>query len=49
MNFAELAAARYSVRSFLDKPVEREKVDLILKAFQAAPTAGNRQPQRILV
>ncbi|MDR0669164.1 MAG: nitroreductase family protein [Treponema sp.] len=49
MNFAELAAARYSVRSFLDKPVERENVDLILQAARGAPTAANRQPQRILV
>ncbi|MDR3146844.1 MAG: nitroreductase family protein [Treponema sp.] len=49
MNFAELAAARYSVRSFLDRPVEREKVELILKAARRAPTAANRQPQRVLV
>ncbi|MDR2176933.1 MAG: nitroreductase family protein [Treponema sp.] len=49
MNFAELAAARYSVRSFCDTPVEREKVELILKAARAAPTAANRQPQRVLV
>ncbi|MDR2375936.1 MAG: nitroreductase family protein [Treponema sp.] len=49
MNFADLAGARYSVRSFLDKSVEREKMDLILKAARGAPTAANRQPQRILV
>jgi nitroreductase len=49
MNFAELAAARYSVRSFLNKPVEREKLELILKAARSAPTAANRQPQRVLV
>jgi nitroreductase len=48
-NFAELAAARYSVRSFLEKPVERDKADLILEAARSAPTAANRQPQRILV
>jgi nitroreductase len=49
MNFAELVTARYSVRSFLDKPVEQEKLDLILRAVRRAPTAANRQPQRILV
>ncbi|MDR3174157.1 MAG: nitroreductase family protein [Treponema sp.] len=49
MNFSELAAARYSVRNFLDKPVEQEKISLILEAARRAPTAANRQPQRILV
>ncbi|MDR2747472.1 MAG: nitroreductase family protein [Treponema sp.] len=49
MNFSELAAARYSVRNFLDKPVEQEKLALILEASRRAPTAANRQPQRILV
>ena len=49
MEFLELAAQRYSVRSFSDRPVEREKIDLILKAAQLAPTAVNYQPQRIYV
>jgi len=49
MDFIELAARRYSVRKFSGKPVEKEKVDLILKAAQLAPTACNNQPQRILV
>jgi nitroreductase len=49
MTFAELTAARYSVRDFLEKPVEREKISLILEAARRAPTAANRQPQRILV
>jgi nitroreductase len=49
MTFAELAAARYSVRNFLDTPVEPEKRDRILRAARLAPTAANRQPQRILV
>lgn len=34
MDFMELAAQRYSVRSYSDKPVEQEKIDLILKAVQ---------------
>jgi nitroreductase len=37
------------VRKFLDRPVEQEKLDLILEAGRNAPTAGNRQPHRILV
>jgi nitroreductase len=49
MSFKELAAQRYSVRKFLDKPVDKEKLDLILAAAQNAPTAANKQPQRVLV
>jgi nitroreductase len=49
MNFKELAAARYSVRQFKNKPVEKERLDLILEAARIAPTAANKQPQRILV
>lgn len=49
MDFMELAAQRYSVRSYSDKPVEQEKIDLILKAAQLEPTAVNYQPQMIYV
>ena len=49
MSFLELAAERFSVRSFSDKPVEQEKIDNILKAAQLAPTAVNFQPQKIYV
>ncbi len=49
MNFLQLAAERYSVRQFSDRPVERQSLDLVLKAGQLAPTACNFQPQRILV
>ena len=48
-DFLELAANRYSVRKFIDKPVGQEDLDKILKAGYLAPTACNRQPQRILV
>lgn len=49
MDFMELAADRYSVRSFSDRPVEQEKIDKILKAAQLAPTAVNFQPQMIYI
>lgn len=49
MNFINLAQERYSLRSFSNKSVEKEKLDLILKAGQLSPTACNIQPQRILV
>lgn len=49
MSFLELAQERYSVRSYADRPVEQEKIDLILKAAKLAPTAVNFQPQKIYV
>jgi nitroreductase len=49
MIFSQLTAARYSVRKFTTQPVEKEDLDKILAAARNAPTAGNRQPQRILV
>lgn len=49
MTFLELAKARYSVRDFSDKPVEQEKLDLILQTAQIAPTAVNSQPFKIYV
>ncbi|MDR0589434.1 MAG: nitroreductase family protein [Spirochaetaceae bacterium] len=47
MDFNTLTTRRYSVRKFKDLPVEKEKIDLLLEAARNAPTAGNRQPQRI--
>lgn len=49
MDFLELAQNRYSCRSFSEKAVEQEKLDLILEAGRVAPTARNIQPQKILV
>ncbi|MGL5721342.1 MAG: nitroreductase family protein [Brevinema sp.] len=40
---------RRTVRSFSDKPVEREKIEQLLKAAMQAPTAGNGQLQRYIV
>lgn len=49
MDFAQLEKARYSLRKFSDRPVEQEKLDLVLEAARCAPTAHNKQPQRIFV
>ncbi|MDR1179188.1 MAG: nitroreductase family protein [Spirochaetales bacterium] len=49
MDFTTLSTQRYSVRKFQDTPVKKEDLDIILNAARSAPTAGNRQPQRILV
>lgn len=40
---------RFSVRSFSQKPIEKEKLEAILIAGQIAPTAVNFQPQKIYV
>lgn len=49
MDFLELAKLRCSIRSFIDKSIEKEKLDRILEAGRVAPTACNKQPQRIIV
>ena len=40
---------RYSVRKFKDKPVEQEKLDVILEAARMAPSANNVQPWKFVV
>lgn len=40
---------RRSVRRFTDQPVETEKIELILRAAMAAPSAGNQQPWEFFV
>ncbi|RLD72831.1 MAG: nitroreductase, partial [Bacteroidetes bacterium] len=40
----ELAKARYSCRNYDARPVEQEKLDLILEAGRVAPSAVNFQP-----
>ena len=49
MNFAQLCEQRYSVRKYDSRPIEPEKLEMILNAGRLAPTAKNLQPQRILV
>lgn len=49
MDFLELAQARYSVRKFDSRPVEEEKLALLLEAARLAPTAKNSQPWHIYV
>ena len=40
---------RVSIRRFLDKDVEREKIEALLRAAMAAPSAGNQQPWEFYV
>lgn len=49
MEFLKLAKERYSVRQYSNKPVEDEKLAMVLEAGRVAPTAANKQPQRIYV
>lgn len=49
MDFLSLAKARYSCRKFSSKPVEKEKIDAIIEAAIAAPTAKNVQPFRLWI
>lgn len=49
INFLELAKKRYSLRNFDIKKIEKEELDLILRAGQLDPTAANYQLQKILV
>jgi nitroreductase len=49
MDFLDLAKQRCTIRSFNDKTIEKEKLDYILEAGRVAPSACNKQPQRIIV
>ena len=40
---------RVSIRRFEDKPVEKEKIEALLRAAMAAPSAGNQQPWEFYV
>lgn len=49
MNVEDAIKNRYSVRSYLDKPVEEEKLNKILESARLAPSAGNRQNWKFIV
>ena len=45
----ETIMTRTSVRAFTDRPIEDEKIELMLRAGMAAPTAVNKQPWAFVV
>ena len=47
MSFSELVKARYSVRKYDPRPIEQEKLQLILEAGLYAPSAGGGQSTKI--
>ena len=48
-DFLALARDRYSCRAFSDRPVEAEKIDALVDAAIAAPTAVDKQPWHLWV
>ncbi len=44
MDVSETIRKRFSVRDYLEKPVEEEKLNSVLEAGRLAPSANNRQP-----
>lgn len=49
MTLSEIILKRRSIRKFLDRPVEREKIEACLEAARLAPSAENVQPWRFIV
>ena len=49
MDVFEAIRSRRSIRSYLDKPVEEEKLRQVLEAGRLAPSANNRQEWRFVV
>ena len=49
MEFEKVVEARYSTTKFDGRPLEKEKLEKILKVASLAPTACNLQPQKIFV
>ena len=47
--FINLATSRRSVRTFTGEAVSLDELRTVLEAFRYAPSAGNRQPWRVLV
>ncbi len=49
MDVFEAIQKRFSVRRYLDRPVEEEKLNKVLEAARLAPSGNNRQPWVFIV
>jgi nitroreductase len=49
MNFLDLVKTRQSVRKYLNKMVEKEKIERCLEAARLAPSASNSQPWKFII
>lgn len=48
-DYFELISTRRSIRKFLDKPVEPEKISRMLDAVRLSPSSSNSQPWHVVV
>lgn len=49
MDFEQVLKTRRSVRKYIERPVEKEKIKSIIEAGLKAPSAHNRQPWEFVV
>ena len=49
MELTEAIRQRYSCRNYLDKPIEKQKLELVTEAARLAPSAKNLQDWRFVV
>ena len=49
MDFQKLIQQRQSVRKYIDKAVEKDKLNRCLEAARMAPSASNSQPWKFIV
>lgn len=49
MSFEHLTLKRQSCRNFMDKPIEKEKIEKILSVARLTPSACNSQPWKLHV
>ena len=49
MDVLKAIQTRRSIRKYTKQPVEREKIEILLKAAMSAPSAGNQQPWDFIV
>jgi len=49
MDLYDLVKQRTSIRNFLNRPVERDKLDKCIEAARLAPSASNSQPWKFIV
>ena len=49
MSFLDLVNKRYSVRSYEERQIEKEKIDYIMECVRMAPSAVNFQPWKFYI
>ena len=49
MNVMQAIETRRSIRKYLSKPIEPEKLSKVAEAFRLAPSAGNGQSWKLLI